>query len=154
MILVSPTKGDMTLNEVVQDMRNYIDCSTTPVEIVVGTDSQNTSHTKFVVVLTMYRVGKGGRFFYHVADRPLITDLRTKIYQETQTTLSFAEQLANEMINEGVFHNIIIHVDIGTVGKTNQLIAEIKGWVVGQGYEVHIKPESYAASAVANRLTK
>lgn len=154
MKLTSPTKGEMTLTEVVEDIKNYIKESSVPVEIVVGTDSQNTDQTKFVVVLAMYRFGQGGRFFYHVEKTKLVKDLRTKIYQETQMTLNFAEKLTTEMIEQDVLHNIIIHCDLGTVGKTKDLIAEIKGWVVGEGYEVYIKPECYAACAIANMLTK
>lgn len=154
MKLTSPTKGEMTLEEAVKDMKNYIGESSVPVEIVVGTDSQNTDQTRFVVVFAMYRIGQGGRFFYHVEKTKLVKDLRTKIYQETQMTLKFAEALANEMIEQEVYHNIIIHVDIGTKGKTKELIAEIKGWVIGEGYEIYIKPECYAACAIANMLTK
>ena len=64
------------------------------------------------------------------------------------------KKLTTEMIEQDVLHNIIIHCDLGTVGKTKDLIAEIKGWVVGEGYEVYIKPECYAACAIANMLTK
>lgn len=154
MKLTSPTKGEMTLAETVKDIKNYIKESSVPVEIVVGTDSQNTDQTKFVVVLAMYRLGQGGRFFYHVEKTKLVKDLRTKIYQETQMTLTFAEKLTTEMINQDVLHNIVIHCDLGTVGKTKDLIAEIKGWVMSEGYEVYIKPKCYAACAIANMLTK
>lgn len=154
MKLTSPTKGEMTLTEVVKDIKNYIKESSVPVEIVVGTDSQNTDQTKFVVVLAMYRVGQGGRFFYHVEKTKLVKDLRTKIYQETQMTLNFANQLTTLMIQNDLLQEIIIHCDLGTVGKTKDLIAEIKGWVMSEGYEVYIKPECYAACAIANMLTK
>lgn len=154
MKLISPTKGKMSLSAVVKDLKTYIEESSVPVEVVVGTDSQNTDQTKFVMVLAMYRVGQGGRFFYHVEKTKLVKDLRTKIYQETQMTLKFAEALTNEMIEQEVLHSIIVHCDLGTVGKTKDLIAEIKGWVMAEGYEVYIKPECYAACAIANMLTK
>ena len=154
MKLISPTKGEMTLTEVVEDIKNYIKESSVPVEIVVGTDSQNTDQTKFVVVLAMYRIGQGGRFFYHVEKTKLVKELRAKIYQETQMTLNFAEKLTTEMINQDILHDVLIHCDLGTVGKTKDLIAEIKGWVMAEGYEVYIKPECYAACAIANMLTK
>jgi len=152
--MTSPTKGKMTLEEVVLDMKQYINDSAVPVEIVVGTDSQNTDATKFVIVLAMYRQGQGGRFFYSVEIHKRITNLRQKIYQETQMTLKLANELTTTMINNDVYHDIVIHVDIGTGGKTKDLINEIKGWVMSEGYQVYIKPEAYAASAIANMITK
>lgn len=154
MIMVSPSKGEMNLQNVVKDMKQYIEESTVPVEIVIGTDSQNSSETKYVVVLAMYRVGQGGRFFYQVVKRPLVYNLRQKIYQETQMTLELAHQVSTIMIEEDVFHDIVIHLDIGTEGKTKELIAEIKGWVNAEGYAAFIKPESYAACAIANVISK
>jgi len=63
MKMISPSKGEMPIASVVQEMKNYINESTVPVEIVLGTDSQNSNETKYVVVLAMYRVGEGGRLF-------------------------------------------------------------------------------------------
>jgi len=154
MIMISPTKGQMTVDEMVQDMKQYIAESTCPVEIVVGADSQNSSETKFVLVVAMYRKGQGGRFFYHTEKQQLIKNLRLKIYRETQLTLKMAEMLSEKMIENEVFHNVIVHIDIGTEGKTNKLINEIKGWVISEGYEIFIKPECYAAAAIANMLSK
>ena len=39
------------------------------------------------------------------------------------------------------------------IGQT-RFVAEIKGWVMAEGYEVYIKPQCYAACAIANMLTK
>lgn len=154
MKLTSPTKGEMTLTEVVKDIKNYIKESSVPVEIVVGTDSQNTDQTKFVVVLAMYRVGQGGRFFYHVEKTKLVKELRTKIYQETQMTLNFAEKLTTEMIENDIYHDIIVHLDVGSNGKTKEMINEISGWVKEMGYISKIKPEGWCAFAIANYLSK
>ncbi len=152
--MVSPSKGEMNIQNAVKDMKQYIEESTVPIEIVIGTDSQNSSETKYVVVLAMYRVGQGGRFFYQVVKRPLVYNLRQKIYQETQMTLELAHQVSTIMIEEDVLHDIVIHLDIGTEGKTKELIAEIKGWVNAEGYEAFIKPEAYAACAIANVISK
>jgi len=153
-MMTSPSLGRMTLDEVVLDIKQYIAESTVPVEIVVGSDSQNSDETKFVTVLAMYRQGQGGRFFYHIEKHKLVTNLRLKIYQETQMTLKFADALSKVMIDNDILHNIIVHIDIGTEGKTKELINEIKGWVISEGYEVFIKPQCYAACAIANMISK
>ena len=154
MWMISPSKGRMSLEDVVLDMKQYIEESDCPIEIVVGSDSQNTNQTKFVTVLAIRRLGQGGRFFYVVENTKLFKDLRMKIYKETEMTLDFAKQLTYEMLKNDIYENIIIHCDLGVVGKTKELITEIKGWVISEGYEVFIKPECYAASAIANMITK
>lgn len=154
MKLISPTKGKMSLSAVVEDLKTYIEESSVPVEVVVGTDSQNTDQTKFVVVLAMHRAGQGGRFFYHIEKTKLVKDLRTKIYQETQMTLKFAEELTNAMLENDIYHDIVVHLDVGSNGKTKEMINEISGWVKEMGYIPKIKPEGWCACAIANMLTK
>jgi len=69
-------------------------------------------------------------------------------------TLELANLISTLMIENDIYHELIIHVDIGTVGKTKELIAEIKGWVNSEGYTAYIKPEAYAACAIANLISK
>lgn len=47
-----------------------------------------------------------------------------------------------------------IHVDAGENGPTMQLIPELVGWVRACGYEAVTKPKSYAASTLADTLSK
>ena len=47
-----------------------------------------------------------------------------------------------------------IHCDIGRSGKTNVLIKEVVSWVTSQGYVCLIKPDSYAASGIADKYSK
>lgn len=154
MRMMSPSKGSMTIEEIVLDIKQYIDESTVPVEIVVGSDSQNTNETKFVSVVAIHRQGQGGRFFYSVSRQKLITNLRLKIYRETQMTLDLAKELTAIMIENEIFNSVVIHADLGTEGKSKELINEIKGWVISEGYEIFIKPQCYAASAIANMISK
>jgi predicted RNase H-related nuclease YkuK (DUF458 family) len=46
-----------------------------------------------------------------------------------------------------------IHADIGEAGATRDMIREVIGLIVGNGFEPKIKPESFAASCVADRYT-
>jgi hypothetical protein len=51
-----------------------------------------------------------------------------------------------------IIHNELeIHVDIGQKGPTKEMIREIVGMVRGNGFFVKIKPESFAASTLADR---
>jgi predicted RNase H-related nuclease YkuK (DUF458 family) len=44
-----------------------------------------------------------------------------------------------------------IHADIGENGATKDMIREVTGLIRGNGFEPKIKPESFAASTVADR---
>ena len=49
-----------------------------------------------------------------------------------------------------------IHVDAGRSenGKTKELIPAIVGWIKSQGFECEIKPDSFVASTIADRISK
>jgi predicted RNase H-related nuclease YkuK (DUF458 family) len=76
------------------------------------------------------------------------------MYEEATMSLATAEDVVTLLKNDGITkYDIEIHVDIGSVGKTREMINEIVGMVRGSGYAVRMKPESYAASKVADRYT-
>ncbi len=124
--------------------------------LVIGTDSQpkNSHSTDFVVAIVVHRVGAGGIYFWKriVEKRQFV--LRQRIYQEAAYSLSAAEAFLALFKNDGITKfDVEIHVDIGQIGETREMIAEIVGMVRGSGYSVKTKPESYAASKVADRYT-
>ena len=47
-----------------------------------------------------------------------------------------------------------IHVDAGFNGPTKEVIPEIVGWIKACGWDVHVKPESYVASSIADKISK
>lgn len=160
----SPTYGNVSMEEIAKIVVDYItNDKEANYEITIGTDSQNFSETKMVEVVAIHRVGKGGIYFYHKELIRRINNLHQKIIEETSRSLmladNFYEKVSQEFKNRGTkienfnIHNQI-HCDIGKVGKTSALIPEITGWVRSAGYECKIKPESYAASGVANKISK
>lgn len=132
-------------------------------EITVGTDSQNFDRTKMVEVIAVHRKGRGGTYFYNIEFVRRITNLKQKINEETSRSLIVANDLldhleemflANDMVMEDLDVSFQIHCDIGRVGKTSVLIKEIVSWVTSQGYVCLIKPDSYAASDIADKYSK
>ena len=132
-------------------------------EITVGTDSQTSYKTKMVEVVAVHRVGHGGIFFYRSDYVNRMANLRQRIHEETQRSLSVADGLMLAVENDlnvlGISLNDLdvhfqIHCDVGYQGSTKALIQEIVGWVQSLGYECCIKPNSYAASAVADKYSK
>ena len=51
---------------------------------------------------------------------------------------------------------LAIHVDAGNSekGKTRELIPELVGWIRACGYDCSVKPDSFVASTIADRLSK
>lgn len=132
-------------------------------DITVGTDSQNFDKTKIVEVIAVHRVGSGGIFFYRVDFVRRIDNLRQKIQEETSRSIAIADSLV-DMLGKAMAGlgldidaldvHMSIHCDVGYNGRTRALIQEIVGWVNASGYDCRIKPDSYAASGVANKYSK
>lgn len=133
-----------------------------PMQIIIGTDSQNFSDTKMVSVIAMICQGHGGIFFYEIKRINLIENIRLKLHTETNDSLTLATTLV-EMIEtdtkyQELYKNcpISIHIDAGNTdkSKTKPLIPELVGWIKTCGYNVKTKPESFVASTIADRISK
>ncbi|XEC93579.1 ribonuclease H-like YkuK family protein [Paenibacillus tarimensis] len=157
MQFVSPTQGVMSLDEVIRQLKLFVEQSPeAEYKLVIGTDSHTTrQYTTIVSALIIHRTGRGARFFYRkVKSRPLF-DLRQRIYRETELSLELVDLLNRKGLADLTSKwPLEIHIDIGQQGDTKVLIQEIKGWVTSVGYEARIKPLSYGASAVADRFAE
>lgn len=130
-------------------------------QITVGTDSQNFDKTKVVSVIAAYKEGHGGIFFYEVSLIPRISDVAQKLNEETSRSLSvimgLAEKLEGNEYRELSEDTVLsVHIDAGwsEEGKTRELIPGLVGWVRACGYDCKVKPDSYAASSIADRISK
>ena len=153
---ISPSRGKMTIEEMTENMKSYMEeDQQSTYKIVIGTDSHTTQqYTLFVTALIIRRMGKGARFFFRrIKSKPMM-DLRHRIYRETQYSLELVDLLQDKGISDLLAQwPIEIHIDIGQQGETKQLIQEVVGWVTSVGYVAKIKPDSFGASAVADRFT-
>ncbi|MGC7870725.1 ribonuclease H-like YkuK family protein [Desulfosporosinus sp. SYSU MS00001] len=126
--------------------------------VSIGSDSQNFNDTKIPITVGIHKienkVGKGGIFFSEIRRVNKISNIRQKIYYETNLSLELAERLKGKFLNDEIPNKIAIHVDAGYNGPTAKYIAEIMGWVRSCGFQCVIKPDSYMASSVADRLSK
>ena len=162
--MISPTYGKCTDQELANIVIGYIKKNMKTSEgfnIIIGTDSQNFSDTKVVVVLVVQNVGKGGIFFYDITRVRRIDSIRQKLFFETNLSLQYANRFLHKIENEIMSNqlmcdkiNFCIHIDAGRKGKTNALIPEITAWINACGYQCEIKPNSFAASSVADKLSK
>lgn len=153
----SPTYGEMELPDVRTHILSFLsEDPESTYELVVGTDSQphNGSGVDFVTAIVIHRKGHGGIYFWKRIVNKKTYVLRDRMYTEATMSLSMAETVLALLHKDGITkYDVQIHVDIGKFGDTREMINEIIGMVRGSGYTVKMKPDSYAASKVADRYT-
>lgn len=157
----NPTKGSLTLDEVLQEMVAYMqEAPDKKYEVIVGCDSSATEDPTFPVVIVVLRKKAGGRFFLrrvHYESRPF-PSRRQRILEEVllscQLALWLREHFGVFALAHGVQYDFqYIHADIGENGITRDMIKEVTGLIRGNGFEPKIKPEAFAASTVADRFS-
>ena len=123
-------------------------------KIIVGTDSERRANDKadFVTAIVIHRVGNGGRYFWRHAEANKIHTLRERMWQEVLLSLEISKGLVNLLKDAGLEKcGFEIHVDVGENGETRSMIQELVGAIRANHFEAKTKPDSYAASKVADR---
>lgn len=83
-----------------------------------------------------------------------IHTLRERMYAEALSSIGIAQHLETvEALRPLLDKHIEIHVDVGHIGPTRDMIQELTGMIVAHGYQARTKPDSFAASKVADRHT-
>ena len=158
MFFTSPSRGQLSFEEVFDDLLSYTnEYPDESYKLIIGTDSHSYLNESviFVTAVVVHRLGKGGRFYYHKQKTHYMESLRQRIYYETFLSLDVATRLTEKMAQTGDCHlNVEIHLDVGEKGETRNIIKEVVGMVIGSGYQACIKPDSFGATAVADRFTK
>ncbi len=120
--------------------------------IHVGTDSQHCGQsTNFVTVVAVVHPGCGGRVFYQRFQGPRLKTLAHKLFREAELSLHAAVTLSR-----AVAHDIVVHVDANEDLRhlSSQYVRALAGMVVGHGFQVRVKPDSWCATHVADSLVK
>lgn len=160
-IFTSPTKGQMSILGVVEEISRFVNGAPDNLyRLVIGTDSQakrinGEAEIDFVTAVVIHKIGHGARYFWRREKQKKHYVLRDKIYTETIKSLEFAEvfvPLVRDKIPASSY-DLEIHIDVGPVGPTREMIKEVVGMVRGSGYKAKTKPEAYGASSVADRHT-
>lgn len=162
----SPSKGDLSFNQVITEIFSYMqESSEDAYEVVVGCDSPSSDKPFFPIAIVVLRVGSGGRFFLKKMHYPeeflkKFVVWKNRILQEVYLSCELALQLreALENKNKELNYNFnyqfeYIHADVGERGKTKEMIKEVVGLIKSNGFEARIKPYSFAATVVADRYT-
>lgn len=161
LVFTSPSKGELTIEESVDEISCFINEEPSRFyQIVIGSDSQakrvNGEHEiDFVTALIVHRTGSGARYFWRkekVFKKPV---LREKIYTETLMSLAAAREIVPLLRSKisPAKYDFEIHIDVGPLGPTREMIKEVTGMVQGNGFKAKTKPESWGASSVADKHT-
>jgi predicted RNase H-related nuclease YkuK (DUF458 family) len=143
----------LSLKQVINEVFQFIqEKPRNSYKLVIGTDSLNVAdHSDFVTAIIILRVGNGGRFFWRRIKDKNFKSLRERIYKEVYLSLEIGQQLLKLLEKNKLYNfDLEIHVDVGQNGETRNLINEVTGLVRGCGFVVKTKPESFAASSVAD----
>lgn len=161
------TRGDLKINEVIEEILNYIyEKPEKFYDVIVGCDSSSGEEPHFPVAVVILRVGEGGKFFLKKISykNRKFFNWKTRILEEVllscQLALYLREKfekrikIAKEKISDKIHYQFrYIHADVGENGATKDMIKEVTGLILGNGFEPKIKPESFVASTVADRYT-
>lgn len=122
-------------------------------QIHVGSDSHLVGGKWiFATAVCIYFPQSGGTFYYRRSKHPR-TEFRT-LYERLmkETTLSI---MAAEEIKEFLDVEIVIHSDVATCDtESAKYHAMVKGYVSAMGYEILMKPNAWASSAVADKVSR
>jgi len=124
-------------------------------KVIIGSDSLGLANkdADFVTAIVVHRVGNGGRYFWRRIELGKFHTLRDRIIKEVLLSLETAQVLLLELKREAgdMTWDFEIHADVGEHGATSVLIQEVVGMIRASNFEARTKPESYAASKVADR---
>lgn len=149
----------MSASKMVTDIAGFVDDEPSSFyRLVIGTDSQTKkkngkSEIDFVTAIVIHRIGHGARYFWKRERKEKIPVLRDKIYTETLISLNIAQEIVPEL-REAISpakYDLEIHIDVGPLGPTREMIKEVVGMVNGSGFEAKTKPDSWGASTVADK---
>ena len=156
-IFNNDTAGKLTFDEVIGEVLDYVSKDARArYRIFIGSDSLSyDTRVNIVSTIVVYKVGNGGRYFWHRFQRDGIHNLRAKIHAEVECSLELAQKVLGALRGKisNLPETLEIHVDVGENGSTRELIAEVTGWVKAYGLTPKTKPDSVAATNVADRRT-
>jgi predicted RNase H-related nuclease YkuK (DUF458 family) len=148
-------KGEkLTKERLIKEIENFILTDEKfAYRVLVGTDSEYFDHKiDFVSVIVVHRVGHGARYFWKRQVLKTNLGLYERLWQEALLSLKIGQELLKILTSKKLNFRFELHLDLGTIGKSSSSVKEIINLVRSYGFDVKIKPESYAASKIADRL--
>lgn len=122
-------------------------------KILVGSDSEvKEKSVDFVTAIVIHRVGQGARYFWKRIVLPSFSNLQDRLWQEVMLSLEISQKLLAKLIDKNLRYHFEVHLDVGENGKSKSVVKEVISLVRSYGFDVKVKPDSYAASKIADWL--
>ena len=125
-------------------------------KVFVGSDSMMYSdRCIFATAICLYDPDNRRATYYYTRQKTgtkKYKELKVRIFKEVQDSINIGLDLMEKYKNT----DIEIHVDVGRSkrSKTRTIVDTVKGWVSSYGFNVKVKPNSWASSSVADWHTK
>ncbi len=127
-----------------------------PFRLIVGTDSQPTLPIRFETVVVLVTAGGVRAYNRRLATMGPMA-ITERMLTETAMSLMVVDAICLDLAGRGltgIRDAVEVHMDMGGSGETRKAMRDATGMVTGAGFACKVKPESWAASRVADRLTK
>ena len=123
--------------------------------IYVGCDSQEIGrgYTRFVTVVVLHIDScRGGKCHFECIKEYRMMPLKERLLKEVDRSI----QAALAIVESVGDRNFEVHLDINTDPKhaSNKVLDIAKGYVTAQGLTVKVKPDSFAATAIADYFVR
>lgn len=136
------------------EAKEYIKNTPQSSTIYIGVDSQNHQDiTSFGLAIVVHiESSKGGHIFVEVSKMKRIKSIRERLMKEVEIVVEASMKLIDLIGTRG----FQVHLDLNPnpKHKSNEIIKEAIGYVTGQGFKCAIKPDSWAATHVADSLVQ
>lgn len=143
----------VTEEDITRSIRDHADRNG---RVYVGTDSQlNGPNCTFSTVICLHgAVGQqGGRYFLRrsTVASANVKGMRKRITQEVSDSIEVGMHVMEECPDA----QVEIHIDVGTTPRSESrvLADSLKGYATAAGFEVRVKPDSWA-SMIADKHTR
>ncbi len=139
------------LHEYIVDFKNECELGGRSVSAFVGTDSQNhLSYTRFITVICLQVERNGVHILVSKLDLPKIYDYRYKLLRETDISAEFLRN--NKDFFKSIGMSLEVHSDFNSLTnhKSNGVVTESSNYLKTHGFNMEIKPKSWAASFAAD----
>lgn len=129
-------------------------------ELLVGADSHLHGRSyRFITVVCLYQKGRGGFYYYTTSERgkkdfkgTYPVRVKAKLFHETELSIEVASEILEKTHVKPIIH---LDASIPSAGEMTSLFSDqLRGYVVGSGFEAVLKPFSFCASGIANKHSK
>jgi len=121
--------------------------------LYIGTDSKNTSRTKFSTCLVAYKKGRGGVLLKRIRHERKIASLGDRLIREAWYSVEMALELG-PLLPRQVEVEIHLDVNADLRHKSARHLPAMVGLVAAQGFAYRVKPDAWCATFIADKVVK